>query len=86
MLLIQVVTSPSIALCVAGLVWFATQSYLASLIAGGVLITIGILVGHHLSECPWEYIPPGTARPRPTAPRRLAGEPRRGHVPTREAR
>lgn len=59
MLLIQVVTSPSIALCVAGLVWFATQSYLASLIAGGVLITIGILVGHHLSECPWEYIPRG---------------------------
>lgn len=57
MWLLKVVTSPRIALCVAGLVWFASQSYLAPLIAGGVLITIGIVLGQHLSECAWEYIP-----------------------------
>lgn len=55
--LLRVVTSCPVAVCVAGLVWFATQSYVAPLVAGGVLIAIGAVAGHYLSDCAWEYIP-----------------------------
>jgi hypothetical protein len=55
--MIGLVTSPPIAFCAAALVWFATQSYLAPLIVGGVLIAVGALAGHYLSDCAWEYIP-----------------------------
>lgn len=55
--LLGVVTSPPIALCIAGLVWFASQSYVAPLIAGGVLIAVGAVASHYLSNCAWEYIP-----------------------------
>lgn len=55
--LVGVVTSPPIAFCVAGLVWFATQSYVAPLIVGGVLIAVGTVTAHYLTDCAWEYIP-----------------------------
>lgn len=55
--LLGVVTSPPIAFCVAGLVWFASQSYLAPLIAGGVVIAVGSVSSHYVSDCAWDYIP-----------------------------
>ena len=55
--LLRVITSSPIAVCVAGLVWFATQSYTAPFIVGGVLIATGAVAAHYLSDCAWEYIP-----------------------------
>jgi hypothetical protein len=55
--LIEAMTSPAVGVCVAGLVWFASSSYLPPVIAGLAIIVFGHFASRYFAQEAWAYIP-----------------------------
>lgn len=55
--LIGALTNPPVVLCIAALVWFASQSYIAPLLAGLPMIVFGPLASRHFRDDAWAFIP-----------------------------
>ncbi|MBO0684245.1 MAG: hypothetical protein J2P45_13880 [Candidatus Dormibacteraeota bacterium] len=55
--LVGALTSPPVALCLAALLWFASQSYVVSVIVGLAIIASGALAGRCLEDEAWAFIP-----------------------------
>lgn len=55
--LIATLTSPPFGLCVAVIVWFASQNYVAPLLAGAAIIGFGYVAGQYACQRAWDFIP-----------------------------
>ena len=55
--LVASLTSPPVGLCVAGIIWFASQNFVVPLIAGAVIIGFGMLASRFFRNEAWAFIP-----------------------------
>jgi hypothetical protein len=55
--LVGTVTSPPVAFCAGGLVWFASQGYVAAVAVGVALVGVGAWAGRCLDDEAWAFIP-----------------------------
>lgn len=55
--LINSLTDPPVALCLTAVIWFASRSVLAPLVAGAALIVFGALASRHFATEAWGFIP-----------------------------
>jgi hypothetical protein len=55
--LIESATGPGVAACVAALIWFASNSYVVPLIAGGAVLGFGRLAVEYSAREAWAFIP-----------------------------
>lgn len=68
--LIGMLTSPAVALAVAAITWFLTQSFVVPLIVGAVIVVSGTLASRFYRDEAWAFIPrkrQDRARPLPAA-------------------
>jgi hypothetical protein len=55
--LIWALTNPAVGMCLATIVWFASNSYLVALIAGFAIVGFGTVAGRMFRDEAWAFIP-----------------------------
>ncbi len=55
--LITALTNPAVGMCLAGVIWFASSSFLPPLIAAVAIIGFGALASHLAREEAWAFVP-----------------------------